>query len=394
MLPVISTKAKSSISFTGEVAHLIPGVPKSITKSGISYIDDFEGSQSAIDLKNSSSWKMASVPQGQPALFPEGGKKDLSAGFRRSLLSWYYIDQLFYADNALRPKHFNDDPSLTSDSRVRLVRQTDIFKNTQLTYTEIPVVQFLDLAYYPKERGMYNYDTTNTVDADGLFTNPENRWGGIMRALTTNDFEQSNIEYIQFWILDPFNEDAENVNPNTQHTGGNLYFNLGNVSEDVLPDSRKSFENGLPTVVGSTANTDVTPWAVVSTDQVVVNAFDMDPESRVAQDVGLDGRGNEEERNAYSSYVNWIQNNPTLSADAKARMIRDPSNDDYRFYRDDRYDQQQASILQRYKRYNGVEGNSYTTQMSDTANAEGYPTQATNLPDVEEIGRASCRERV
>lgn len=385
MLPVISTRAKSSISFTGEVAHLIPGVPKSITKTGISYIDDFEGSQSAIDLKNVSAWKLASVPQGQPALFPEGGMKDLSAGFRRSLMSWYYIDQLFYSDNSLRPKHFNNDPTLTSDSRVRLVRQTDIFKNTQLTYTEIPVVQFLDLAYYPRERGMYNYDTTNTVDADGYFTNPENRWGGIMRALSTNDFEQSNIEYIQFWILDPFNEDAENVNPNTQHTGGNLYFNLGNVSEDVLPDSRKSFENGLPTVVGSTANTDVTPWAVVSTDQVVVNAFDMDPESRIAQDVGLDGRGNASERTGYNNYVNWVQNNTTLSATAKAKMIADPSNDDYRFYRDDLYDSKQANILERYKRYNGMEGNSYTTQMSDTANAEGYPTQATNLPDVEDL---------
>lgn len=385
-LPVISTKAKSSISFTGEFAHLIPGVPKAITKDGVSYIDDFEGSQSSIDLKSVSAWKIASIPQGQPTLFPEASDKDLRAGFRRSKVAWYSIDQMFYNDQSpLRPKHFKEDPTLTTDSRVRQVRQTDIFQNTQLAYGTIPVVQFLDLAYYPKERGMYNYDTTTTaVDQDGYFTNPENRWGGIMRALSTNDFEQTNIEFIQFWILDPFNQDAENVNPNAPHNGGSLYFNLGNVSEDVLPDSRKSFENGLPPY-GGTDNTDATPWALVSTQQVVVNAFDTDPNTRVNQDVGLDGRGNESERSAYSNYVSWVQGNSALTPAAKARMIKDPSSDDYTFYRNDNYDKEKANILQRYKKYNGVEGNSYTPQMSDTVNVEGYPTQSTNLPDIEDL---------
>lgn len=386
-LPVISTKAKSSISFTGEVAHLIPGVPRAITKDGVSYIDDFEGSQSFIDLKSISAWKMASIPQGQPSLFPEAGTQSLSSGFRRSKVSWYQIDQMFYSESAIRPQHITNNPEMLSDSRMRLVRQTEIFKNSQLAYGTIPMVQFLDLAYYPKERGMYNYDTTNTVDADGYFTNPENRWGGIMRALTTNDFEQANIEFIQFWILSPFNEDAENVNPNAPHNGGDLYFNLGNVSEDILPDSRKSFENGLPSTAGDVTNIDYTPWAVVPTQQVIVNAFNTDPATRAIQDVGLDGRNNEAERLAYSNYVNWVQNNPTLSAAAKARMISDPSSDDYKFYRDDQYDAQEANILERYKRYNLTEGNSYTTEMSDTANNDGYPTQSTNLPDMEDLNQ-------
>ena len=39
--------------------------------------------------------------------------------------------------------------------------------------------------------------------------------------LTTNDFEAANIEFIQFWIMDPFNEDSENS------SGGEFYFNLG-----------------------------------------------------------------------------------------------------------------------------------------------------------------------
>lgn len=385
LLPVISTKAKSSISFTGELAWLIPGVPRAITKDGISYVDDFEGSQSSIDLKAVSAWKMASVPQGQPTLFPEGSLKTLEAGYRRSRIAWYQIDQLFYGNNSLRPKHITDNPAMLDDSRMRLVRQDQIWKNTQLPYATVPIVQFLELAYYPRERGMNNYEMlTNAVDPDGRFNNPENRWGGIQRALTTNDFEQANIEFIQFWVLSPFNPDAEAEFPNA--SGGDLYFNLGNISEDVLPDSRKSFENGLPPG-GGTDNTDATPWAVVPTSQVVVNAFDTDPNSRVNQDVGLDGRNNEAERNAYADYVNWVQNHPDLTPEAKRRMIGDPSNDDYKFYRDDQYDAEEANILQRYKRYNGTEGNSYTTEMSDTANSQGYPTQATNLPDLEDINQ-------
>ncbi|MBN9292667.1 MAG: cell surface protein SprA [Flavobacteriia bacterium] len=377
-LPVISTKAKSTLNFYGEFAHLIPGVPRAITKAGISYVDDFEASQSTIDLKQMSAWKMASTPQGQPILFPEGTKKDLSNRYNVSRLSWYQIDQAFYSKNDRRPGYFDGNPALTSDSRVRLVRQDEIWKNQQLPYVNIPTVQFLDLAYYPKERGMYNYDTTN-VDSDGSFTNPENRWGGIMRSLTTNDFEQANIEYIQFWILDPFNADAENVNPNAKHNGGYLYVNLGNISEDILPDSRKSYENGMPTASGANQNLDSTAWAVVSNDQVVVNAFDTDPNSRPLQDIGLDGRNNAKERQAHANFVSWV-NSSGLSQAAKDKLLNDPSSDDYRFYFDNTYDSGQSDILSRYKYYNGVEGNS-----KDTVNAGGYSMQASTFPDLEDL---------
>ena len=388
LLPVISTTEKSTVSFKGEFAHLIPGQPAAIGNSGTSYIDDFEGSQSAIDLKSFTSWRLASIPQGQPSMFPEGNKKDLSAGFRRSKIAWYTIDPLFYQNNSYTPQHIIDDPSMLSDSRMRLVNQVDIFPNLQQQYGSVPNINVLDLAYYPKERGMYNYDTTNTYDADGHFINPENRWGGIMRSLSTNDFEQSNIEFIQFWVLDPFNQDAENVNPNATHNGGDLYFNFGNISEDILPDSRKSFENGLPpTGTAVDNNLDTTAWARISSQQVIVNAFDTDPNSRVNQDVGLDGWNNTQEKSAYQNYVNWVQNNPTISSSAKARMIADPSNDDYNYYRDDTYDAAAATILDRYKKYNGMQGNSPTTEMSDTANTDAYSTQGTNIPDIEDINQ-------
>lgn len=388
ILPVISTNQKSTFSFTGEFAHLIPGQPRAINKDGTSYIDDFEGSQSTIDLRAITSWRLASIPQGQPDLFPEADKQNLSAGYKRSKTCWYLIDPLFYQSNSLTPQHIKDNPEMLADSRMRLVNQTDVFPNLQQQYGSVPNIPILELAYYPKERGMYNYDTTNTVNTDGTWVNPENRWGGIMRALSTNDFEQTNIEFIQFWVLDPFNEDAENVNPAAQHSGGDLYFNLGNISEDALPDSRKSFENGLPPT-GASINDDLdtTAWARVSTQQVVVNAFDTDPASRTNQDIGLDGWSNQQERIAFQNYVNWVNNNPTLDAATKAKMINDPSNDDFNFYRDDNYDSQELNILQRYKKYNGMEGNSPTTEMSDTANADGYPTQGTNMPDLEDINQ-------
>ena len=87
LLPVISTNQKSMISFTGEVAHLIPGQPRAINKEGTSYVDDFEASQSSIDLKSITSYALASIPQGQPSMFPEATNKDLSAGYGRAKTS-------------------------------------------------------------------------------------------------------------------------------------------------------------------------------------------------------------------------------------------------------------------------------------------------------------------
>lgn len=383
LLPVISTKEKSFITFKGEFAHLIPGTPKAISKVGVSYVDDFEGSQSTIDLRTQNAWKIAATPQGQNNLFPEGELKTLANGYKRSRIAWYTIDNLFYASNGYTPQHIIDNPEMLSDSRMRLVSQTDVFPNTQLTYGAIPILPILEVAYYPAERGMYNFDTTG-VDTDGYFTNPRDRWGGIQRSLSTNDFEQANVEYIQFWLLDPFNVDAEAQNPNSIHSGGDLYFNLGNISEDVLADSRKSIESGIPPFAGANYPVDYTPWAQVADQQIVVNAFDLEPSSLVKQDVGLDGYNNQEELTAYTNYVNWVQNS-NLSPAAKARMIADPSTDDYNFYRDDSYDQQELNILQRYKKYNGLQGNSAPQEVADTLNADKYATRANQLPDNEDI---------
>lgn len=387
-IPTISTKQMSTLTLNAEVAHLIPGTPRAISKEGISYVDDFEGSQSTIDLKNFSSWKLASIPQGQSDIFPEASlKNNLAAGFKRSHLSWYSIDPMFHENRSITPTHIAENPDETENMNVSLVNKTDIFPNTQPATGDITNLPIFNMTYYPKERGMYNYDTTNTVNQDGEFIDPQERWNGIMRSLTTTNFEETNVEYIQFWMLDPFNEDQEAQDPNTNHTGGDLYFNIGNLSEDVLPDSRKSFENGLPREFSNTENTDETNWARVSTQQVVVNAFDNDQETRAAQDVGLDGYSDEDELNAYANFVAWVQNNPTLSQAAKDEILEDISKDNYNYYRDDRYDEEEIGIIERYKYWNGHEGNSPTPEMSAEINSEGYPTQATNTPDMEDVNR-------
>ncbi|HLV41444.1 MAG TPA: cell surface protein SprA [Brumimicrobium sp.] len=388
-IPTISTKQMSTLTLNAEVAHLIPGTPRAISKEGISYVDDFEGSQSTIDLKNFTSWKIASIPQGQTDLFPEASlKNNLAAGFNRSHLSWYVIDySTFHTNTATTPKHIAEDPSLQENMNVAYVNKSQLFPNNDPALGEITNLPTFDMTYYPTERGMYNYDTTNTVNSDGEFINPQDRWAGVMRSLNTTNFEETNVEYIQFWMLDPFNEDQEAQDPNTNHTGGDLYFNLGNLSEDVLPDSRKSFENGLPREYSNTDNIDETNWARISTEQVVVNAFDNDPETRAAQDVGLDGYNDEKERLAYTNYVSWVTNNSVLSQAVKDKLLADVSNDNYTYYRDDRYDQQKLGIAERYKFWNGHEGNSPTPEMSAKINSAGYNTQATNSPDMEDVNR-------
>lgn len=389
-LPIISTKEKSMINAYGEFAYLIPSVQRAISKEGISYIDGFEGSQSAIDIKTFGTWRLASVPQGQPDLFPEATPSaGLGQGFNRSKLSWYVVDPTtFYQNSSVTPDHIQNDINITCDSRMHILGQTDLFPQFQPLQGTLNNIPVFDLSYYPNERGQYNYDTNSVnIDQDGMFTNPEDRWSGVMRSLTTTNFETANIQFIQFWLLDPFNDDATDSGA-VNMSGGDLYFNLGNISEDILPDSRKSFENGLP--ASSTFDPDdydTTEWAVVYNQQVIVNAFDNNPASRIYQDVGLDGMNDEAEANKFAAFVNWV-NNSGLTPEAKAELLADPSSDNYQYYLDQEHDNNLHDIVRRYKNFNGMEGNSPTSEMSDSiSGGAGYTVQATTIPDIEDLNQ-------
>ncbi len=390
-LPFIDTKTPSNISFNGEFAQLIPGHSRAIGKTGTSYIDDFEGSKSSQDIKNIGAWFLSSTPQGQAynGGFPEAMLNDnLAYGFNRAKLAWYVIDPLFVRNNNITPDHIKNDKEQQSNHYVREVLETEVFPNKEVPNGQPMNIAVLNLAFYPKERGPYNYDVLPTpwsagINADGELLDPWTRWGGIMRRIETTDFEATNVEYIEFWMMDPFIDPDGSGSQEPIQNGGYLYFNLGDISEDVLKDGRKSYENGLPTSE-IVQNVDTTIWGRVPTMQALVNSFDNDPNSRVYQDVGLDGLGNNDEISFFdSTYLQKIANAFTVNSSAYAKAVEDPSSDNYHYFRGSNLDNDQVSILDRYKKYNGMEGNSPTSEQSP----ESYTTSATTLPNVEDINR-------
>ncbi len=378
-IPLLETKTPSSISFNGEFAHLIPGHSRAISSAGNSYIDDFESSEIPLDLKSFNAWSLSSIPQGQDNLFPEARlNNNLASGYNRAKLAWYVIDPLFLRNGSSTPSHIKQNPDAQSSHFVREVYENELFPNRESS-TGIPTtISVLNVAYYPEERGPYNYDIgsgpySRGLTAEGRLSDPGTRWGGIMREVLTSDFETANIQYLEFWMMDPFVEDPG-------HNGGDLYFNLGNISEDILKDSRKSFENGLP---GSplVQNVDTTAWGRVPTIQSVVKAFDNDSESRRYQDVGLDGLRNDDEQSFFSDYLSRVEG--ITNPETFQQIAKDPSGDDFHYFRGSDYDFEQKSILERYKNYNGLDGNSPTSGMSP----ESYPTSGSTLPDMEDINR-------
>lgn len=383
-LPNYSTKATSSISLTGEVARLFPGHSKLInnfgTAEGQVYIDDFEGTESNYDLKSpSSSWVLASTPAGAvdstgAVMFPEASMIDsLGYGRNRSLLAWYIIEPTLQltTTTGLPAGITRDDQS---DPRVRIVYEQELFPNVSTGYTQSQLPT-LDLAYYPDQRGPYNFETGRTaLNDDGTLKSPKKRWAGIMRSLDNTDFENSNIQYIEFWMQDPFIK-----TPNS--TGGDLYFNLGSISEDVLKDSRKFFENGLKAPSGTTPNYDSSIWGrIPDYEQQLTRAFDNDASIRQYQDVGYDGLGSADESAFRSAYLQQLGNSFSTGSDIYQAALADPSNDDYHYYRGDDYDALKFSIQQRYKRFSMPDGNSPAT----SSNAS-YSSAATSIPESEDL---------
>jgi len=381
-IPGISTKEVSRINFDGEFAQFLPGHAKAVGKTGTSYIDDFEGAKSTIDLRQPNTWFLASTPQGQLDLFPEASSgTGLAYGKNRSKLAWYIIDPLFYDRyGTLRPP--NVDKNELARHSVRQVLETEVFPNKQLP-SGIPTnIAVLNLAYYPSERGPYNYDVmpstfSQGMNAFGLLERPDTRWGGIMRRIESTDFEATNIEYIEFWMMDPFTEDPNNP--------GELYINLGDVSEDILRDGRKFYENGLP-VSEAVENVDTTIWGRVPTLQALVESFSSLPGSRQFQDVGYDGLRDIDERSFQEpDFLDIIRTQFGAESDAYKLANEDPSADNFQYFRGSKLDSDSryGSILERYKNFNGPDGNSPT----DDLNPEAYPTSATSMPNVEDINR-------
>ena len=384
-LPLLNLSKPSQISFNAEFAHLIAGHYENKNTGGYSYLDDFESTQSNFDLSDPYPWQLSSVPydDGTPQLFPEAGlTNNIDYGKSRALLAWYTIDGLFTRKNSsLRPKYITTKD--LSNHYVRAIETRELFPQRQQSMSESNTLTVLNMAYYPQERGPYNLDADN-INPDGTLQNPEKRFGGMMRKIDQSDFETANVEYIEFWMLDPFIYDR-------QTTGGDLYFNLGEISEDILKDEKKFFENGLP-IDGDTSKVDYTVWGKVPKQQSTVYAFDNTAGARLLQDVGLNGLSSEEEKEypAYREYLDKLRQK--LNAATLAEMENDPlqlspffdpAGDKFHYFRGSDYDSREVDILTRYKRYNGTEGNS--KDINDSG--ERYSTSSKTVPDVEDINQ-------
>ena len=379
-LPFLDLTAPSQITFSAEYAQLIPGHYHSKYGGDYSYIDDFEETKRTIDMLSPYAWNLASTP----SLFAESRLvNDINYGKNRALLAWYNIDALFTRKSSLTPAHILNDYDQLSNHYVREILETELFPNKDQLFMESATIPVLNIAFYPQERGPYNLDSDG-MNVDGRLNQPEKRWGGVTRRIESGmtDFEANNVESIEFWLLDPFIY-------NTNSPGGDLYFNLGEISEDILKDEKKFFENGLP-IDGDTTKVDKTVWGLVPKMQSTVYAFDNTKGARKIQDVGLNGLSTEDEFKypTYANYLNELQNklpSSTIQAMQEDQFspFNDPAGDNYHYFRGSDYDRVNMPILGRYKRYNGTEGNS-----ADAADSpESYNTAAKLTPDVEDINQ-------
>ncbi len=372
-IPFVNCTTPSSINFTAEFAQLVAGKSRG-AQGNASYIDDFENSKSEIDISNPKEWNLSSVP----SMFAESKyTNDVRYGFNRALLAWYYIDPLFTRrSSSLTPSHIKNDLAQLSDPDVREVYKSELFPNKSINMQESNTLSVLNLAFYPNERGPYNLDPS--LDTNGHLLNPEQRWGGMMRKLETSDFETANIEYIEFWMLDPFIKAREAG----KTISGDLYFNLGEISEDVLKDGKKFYESGLPVDDDPSQYTE-TVWGRVPTQNTVTYAFNTSSGSRAKQDVGFNGLTSEQEVTypAYAEYLSAIK--PKVSQAVYDSILLSPSADKYHYFRGSDYDQENRSILDRYKYINNPNGNSVDSDNSPEKYSTAYKTQ----PDVEDINQ-------
>ncbi|MDR1199965.1 MAG: cell surface protein SprA [Prevotellaceae bacterium] len=368
-IPLLNTRESSYLTVDAEFAKLLAG-----QSNQNSYIDDFEASRATLDLRAFSAWSLASTPQKQPDIFPEGElSNDIDYGKNRAKFAWYSISTDLTRNTSYTPAYIRNNPEFRENHFVREIPVTEVYPDKEITTGTSEYISTLSMAFYPDERGPYNYDIAN-LSSDGKFTNPEKRWGGIMRALTITDFETANYDHIEFWMMDPFVY-------NQNSAGGEMYLNLGNISEDILRDGMKSFEHGQPYPFDAD-NVVETAWGRVPKIQSLVYTFDNNIQARPYQDIGFDGLMNEDEKDFFESKYSFLSNLSWLNSAAFTKISDDPSSDNFRHYLDESFTQEEATVLDRYKDFNGPDGNSQPTDITG-----GQNRMATTYPDIEDLNR-------
>ncbi|MEL7146814.1 MAG: cell surface protein SprA, partial [Bacteroidota bacterium] len=381
-LPLLNTKEPSNISFNAEFAQLLPGTSNIVDGEGTSYLDDFENAITPIVLGNFQGWKLGATPVTHDNRFFDSSEAStLRFNDRKAKIAWYTVDNtVFYNNN---PRAFPDN--LTSDEIRQNLYERPFIPQELFPGRDRDVVQtnepLLDIAYFPRERGQNNYTTELTQDGLLPEASATRNFGAITRANTVlTNFVQQNIEYIEFWLLDPFGDVVKDglFNQRNTDSNGELIINLGDVSEDVLKDDRFAFEHGLPEN-GDLENTTQNLWGKVTDDTYLTDVFPNNTTAtRDNQDVGLDGLNNEEEAN-FDSFQGFVGVANVLNPDARDRVLADVSADDFQHFLAEELDPLGAGIVQRYKNYNGLDGNN-----GIFPNAL-VPTAFSNNPDKEDL---------
>ncbi len=273
MNKIFNVREMSSLNFSAEYAMINPdGNTIKSTIDGdknksVAYIDDFEGGKRTITIGiTSTTWKDLSVP-----FYGVPNKKD-------------------YMQYKAKSVWFNLLPSP--------VNVKDIWPEKEAA-REDQNVPVMDFWYIPTMKGPYNYLPSNQL--------AKNNWGGIMKYLQIPaKLDQENVEFIEFWFK-PMNFKYQDTNL----ANSKIYIDIGQVSEDVIPNGKLDTEdkkrNGI-----------------------------LDP----AYDLGLDGLTDEEERKLYG-----------IAGD-------DPAGDNFKF--DGR----------NYLNYNGTQGNGNLAELLNIPDTE------------------------
>lgn len=383
-LPNVTATNPSPINVVGEIAQFIPGQPKQLAtdrdESNV-YLDDFEAAETEFSMDGGRRWSLASFPQhvdGSLLFDPTLNNDERSIGYSRAKLNWYSPDPTLLT--AFRNPRFNLPIEDALSNYTRQVRRTEI-EPVATVAAGRDIVSTLDIVYAPERRGPYNY-TTQVDPTNGNLLNPVQNWAGIMRQIdVNNDFEATNVEFLEFWMMDPYMDD-----PN--HLGGKMVINLGQISEDVLADNAISMENGLAANDLQEGNMDTTVWGRVPLSIPPNQNFSNDEQERIRQDVGLDGLSNEDERRFYggdfSNFLQQLEAVLGVNSPAYQSLLIDPSSDDFVHYNDETYRDAGVGIIQRYASFNGLEGNSPS---ADNASNDLGITQGTNIPDTEDANQ-------
>lgn len=222
-LPLISTQEASAFNIEGEIAQIIPN-PNTLNSKGtgdddgVAYVDDFEGTKRVTPLGvHRRGWVLSSIPVSilsdkLTVTFNDGISflDQRRALARRGRLTWY---------NSLVPIK-------------------DIYTGREINSNVANTATVMNIAFSPVDTVQANFDAKNS-------------WGGIMRALSPGYFDQTEAKFLEVWV---------------RGRVGRVHIDMGQISEDAIPNNRLNSEDLVPRNKLLDPNEDTGLDGVVGTD--------------------------------------------------------------------------------------------------------------------------------